>query len=104
MIFEHGRGHNTTWEGGAQRVPQRQNRSPMSTETLNDDALLRVSQLTSKPGKPGLLGVSRSSLYRLLEAGKFPKPVRPLDGVVAWRAGDVRNWLRSHSQDQGGAA
>ena len=66
-------------------------------ETLNDDALLRVSQLTGKPGKPGLLGVSRSSLYRLLEAGKFPKPVRPMDGVVAWKAGDVRQWLRSHS-------
>ena len=77
---------------------------PMNTETLNDDALIRVSQLTSKPGKPGLLGVSRASLYRLLEAGKFPKPIRPLPGVVAWRAGDVRNWLRSHSQDQGGAA
>ena len=66
-------------------------------ETLSDDALIRVSQLTGKPGKPGLLGVSRSSLYRLLEAGKFPKPVRPMDGVVAWRCGDVRQWLRSHS-------
>lgn len=64
-------------------------------ESLSDDALLRVSQLTSKPGKPGLLGVSRSSLYRMLEAGKFPKPVRPLDGVVAWRVGDVRNWIKS---------
>ena len=67
----------------------------MNAEALYDDALLRVSQLTSKPGKPGLLGVSRSSLYRLLDAGKFPKPVRPLDGVVAWRAGDVRQWIRS---------
>ena len=66
-------------------------------ETLSDDALIRVSQLTGKPGKPGLLGVSWSSLYRLLEAGKFPKPVRPMDGVVAWKAGDVRQWLRSHS-------
>ena len=76
----------------------------MNTETLNDDALIRVSQLTGKPGKPGLLGVSRASLYRLLEAGKFPKPVRPMPGVVAWRAGDVRQWLRSHTTEQGGAA
>ncbi|EHL22555.1 hypothetical protein KYG_11889 [Acidovorax sp. NO-1] len=68
----------------------------MNAETLNDDALLRVSQLTNKPGKPGLLGVSRSSFYRLLDAD-FPKPIRPLPGVVAWRAGDVRQWIRSHS-------
>ena len=69
--------------------------------SLNDDVLLRRSQLTGKPGQPGLLGISKASLYRLLAAGKFPKPIRPLPGVVAWRAGDVRNWLRSHSQDQG---
>lgn len=69
----------------------------MSIETLNDDAFIRVSQLISKPAKPGLLGISRTSLYRLIDAGKFPKPVRPLPGVVAWKAGDVRQWLRSHS-------
>jgi prophage regulatory protein len=68
----------------------------MLDSNLNDEALLRVSQLTNSPGKPGLLGFSRASLYRLLEEpGAFPKPVRPLPGVVAWRAGDVRAWLRS---------
>jgi predicted DNA-binding transcriptional regulator AlpA len=64
----------------------------------NDEVLLRASQLTNRPGKPGLLGISNSSLYRLLaEPGAFPKPVRPLPGVVAWRAGDVRAWLKSKS-------
>lgn len=81
----------------------------MSIETLSDDAFVRVTQLTTRPAKtgepgkpdepakPGLLGISRTSLYRLIDARKFPKPVRPLPGVVAWRAGDVRQWLRSHS-------
>lgn len=71
----------------------------MLNETLNDEALLRGSQLTNKAGKPGLLGISKASLYRLLAAGKFPEPVRPLPGVVAWRAGDVRAWLQSHKPE-----
>ena len=71
---------------------------------LKDDALLRRKHLTGEAGQPGLLGISKASLYRLLAAGKFPKPVRPLPGVVAWRVGDVRDWLRSHSTEQGGAA
>lgn len=76
----------------------------MSTENINNEALLRIWRLANKPGRPGLTGVSRATIYRLLAAGKFPKPVRPVPGVVAWRAGDVMDWLRSHSQDQGGAA
>ena len=66
---------------------------------LDDDALLRRKQLTGEPGKPGLLGISKASLYRLLADGKFPDPVRPLPGVVAWRAGDVRAWLQSHQPE-----
>jgi prophage regulatory protein len=50
----------------------------------------------AKPGKSGILGISRTSFYRLLEAGKFPKPVRPLPGIVAWREADVAAWLKSH--------
>jgi predicted DNA-binding transcriptional regulator AlpA len=70
----------------------------MLDSNLNDEALLRVSQLTNSPGKPGLLGFSRASLYRLMsEPGAFCKPVRPLPGVVAFRAGDVRAWLKSKS-------
>ena len=63
---------------------------------LDDDALLRRKHLTGEPGRPGVLGISKASLYRLLAEGKFPDPVRPLPGVVAWRAGDVRAWLQSH--------
>ena len=76
----------------------------MHLETIPDDALIRISVLVNKPAKAnqqsrhGLLGISRTSLYRLLAAGKFPRPVHPLPGVTAWRAGDIRQWLRSQVQ------
>lgn len=70
----------------------------MVNDSLSDSAMVRVSQLVSKNGKPGLLGISKASLYRMLAAGEFPAPVRPLPGVVAWRAGDVRAWLQSHAE------
>jgi prophage regulatory protein len=55
----------------------------------------RVSQLTSAPGKPGRLGISRTSFYRLLADGRFPKPCRPLPGIVAWPESAVRDWMQS---------
>lgn len=71
----------------------------MSNEVLADDTLLRVSHLAGVPRKPGILGISRASFYRLVSSGNFPKPVRPLPGVVAWRAGDVRQWIASRASN-----
>lgn len=71
----------------------------MLFENLSDDTLLRAKHLYStpdrpgKPGRAGLLGVSRTSLYRL----GLPKPVRLLPGVVAWRVGDLREWMAAKS-------
>ena len=71
----------------------------MAIELLSDSALLRVKQLVNQKGQPpGLLNVAKGTLYRMLAAGEFPAPVRPLPGMVAWRAGDVRAWLESHAK------
>lgn len=64
---------------------------------LADDALVRMAQLANKPGKPGILNLSRASVHRLRESGDFPKEVRPMPGVVAWRAGDIRQWIASRT-------
>ena len=42
-----------------------------------------------------VLGISfsRVHLRRLVNAGRFPPPVRPSEGRVAWRSGDIQNWL-----------
>jgi prophage regulatory protein len=37
--------------------------------------------------------LSRSTLWRWVNAGAFPNPVRLSDGITAWRAEDVRRWI-----------
>ena len=38
-------------------------------------------------------GVSRSTLYEMMEVGKFPKPVNPTDDrAVRWLASEVAEW------------
>ncbi len=36
---------------------------------------------------------SRSTIYRHVDAGIFPKPMKLPGGRVAWRAVDVRAWI-----------
>jgi len=54
---------------------------------------VRPSHLTNKGDRRGKLGISRSALYRLIAAGKFPKPVHPLPGVSAWLESTVDAWM-----------
>lgn len=39
--------------------------------------------------------LNRTTLYRLVLGGGFPRPVQLTDHRVAWRAGDVRAWAAS---------
>ena len=53
----------------------------------DDEVLLRrsaVEQVTT---------LSRSTLYRLMARGEFPKPVAISPNRIAWRVADVHDWL-----------
>lgn len=46
-------------------------------------------------------GYARSSVYNLIKAGKFPKPVRLAGGgAVAWRSTEVAAWIAAQGQPQ----
>lgn len=45
-----------------------------------------------------LLNVSTRTLWRLLSAGRVPRPVR-LGGTVRWRLDEVRNWIAEGCPD-----
>lgn len=38
-------------------------------------------------------GISRTHLYRLIQAGKFPKPIKLSERVSAWDEAAVDAWL-----------
>jgi len=42
-------------------------------------------------------GLGRSTIYRLVAHGSFPRPVRVGLRAVAWRWSDLEHWSRSRS-------
>jgi prophage regulatory protein len=50
-----------------------------------------------------LTGLGRSTIYRLIEQGRFPKQLRPLGARVklsVWRASEVRAWISARSSGE----
>jgi len=39
--------------------------------------------------------LSRSSIYRLVQLGRFPEPIKLSERASAWRESDVTAWLES---------
>ncbi len=42
-----------------------------------------------------ITGISRSTIYRLVKSGKFPRPVILSTGSVRWRQSTVDFWMQS---------
>jgi prophage regulatory protein len=56
------------------------------------DTGLRILRLKSVLERTGL---SRSTLYRKIERGTFPKRVQISERCIGWREADVERWLRN---------
>ena len=41
------------------------------------------------------VGLSRSTLYRLMDKGEFPKAIKLTAHAVGWKASDIEQWLNS---------
>lgn len=42
-----------------------------------------------------LIGLSRSTIYRMMDEGEFPRPIRLTRKAVAWKDADIAAWLAS---------
>lgn len=49
-----------------------------------------------------ILGISKSTLYRLIDAGKFPAPFKLGERINAWRVETIEAWLNEQSPSVGG--
>lgn len=47
-------------------------------------------------------GLSRSSLYAMMGAGEFPRPIRVGKRAVAWSQSSIEAWLAERPTSQGG--
>ena len=51
------------------------------------DRLIRLEEVLS------YTGLSRSELYRKIQVGEFPRPVRVGKRAVRWRESEVEEWI-----------
>lgn len=53
-----------------------------------------MSGLGTTPKRRGRLPLHPNSIWKQVSQGKFPKPVRLSENVVAWRITDIEEWER----------
>jgi prophage regulatory protein len=60
------------------------------------DKLIRLEKIIGNPktGEEGILPISRTTWYRGVNEGKFPKPVHLSPGCTAWRESEVMDLLK----------
>jgi len=61
-------------------------------DSIPSEALVRLSHILA-PADP--VPVSRSTWWAGVKTGRFPSPVKLGPRITAWRAGDIRELLRS---------
>ena len=42
-----------------------------------------------------ITGMSRASIYRLMQQGDFPRPVKVSSTAVRWKESDIAAWIES---------
>lgn len=67
------------------------------TEILTEDSMLRLPELQQH------VPLSRSTIYRLVSSGDFPRPKQLGPRCIAWRWGEVVEWLRTRGMAEPGS-
>ena len=73
----------------------RQARRPALASTTETEILRTIR----RPEVQELTGLARSTIYALVKAGRFPKPLRLGPRAVGWRLSDVLAWLEAPERD-----
>lgn len=79
----------------------------MSKNAVHHPALpatgfVRLAQLVQDPRNPekaAPLPFSKATLWRMVNAGRFPAPIKLSERITAWRVDEVREWIAAHVAD-----
>jgi len=74
--------------------------TPSIFDALPDSAFIREAQLVQSPKRPehpAPLPFSAPTLWRMVAAGTFPKPIKLSERVTAWNVGAVRAWMNAQA-------
>ena len=66
--------------------------APAPTTTLPQTGFVRQPQVLA------LVPISKSTLWRRIQARSFPQPLKLSERVTVWRAEDIRRWIASHGR------
>ena len=62
---------------------------------MSDIALLTRQQVEK------IVGIKRSTIYKLMRSGMFPEPIRIGPGSVRWRKSELEEWINAQPRATG---
>ena len=71
----------------------------MPTAKVDMLAVSGLPNLMRFPQVIAATGLSRSTIYKLINAGKFPRPMKLGGKINGWRGKDISNWIESQRAD-----
>lgn len=48
-----------------------------------------------------IVGIRRSTIYKLMRLGRFPEPIKISPGCVRWRKAELEDWINSRPKATG---
>jgi prophage regulatory protein len=68
--------------------------TPQQPVTLPETGYIRLTTLCK------LIPFAKSTIWRKVKKGTFPAPFRLSQKVTAWRAEDIREWMKNKEAEQ----
>lgn len=65
---------------------------------IPETGFIREGQLVTTRGKAGPLPISKSTLWRMVNDGRFPKPIKLGPRITAWRCEEVHEWINAQGR------
>lgn len=57
-----------------------------------EDRYIRIKELAT------MLGISRSTIYRLVQENKFPKQIKLTERTSVWRLSIINQWVKDREE------